>query len=128
TGLLLAVSYVKTAMVGWRKGKGYDKLFGWATGALVTAIVMAPFFLHPYYSTHTSDISVFSKNYSHSLGEGFRNLWNNVLFVQGLMFGQVNDVSRIPILGDSFFDFYSAACGLLALAYFVARPSCLKAY
>ncbi len=127
-GLLFCFCYVKMAIEEHEKNKGFSKLFGWATGVLTTTLVMTPFFLHPHYSTHTSDISVFSKNYAHSTAEGFQNLWNNIFFVHGLMFGQVNDVACMPALGDSFCDFYMAACGFLGLAYFLARPTWIKAY
>jgi hypothetical protein len=107
------------------KGEG-SKLFGWATGALLTALIMAPVLLHPHYSEHTSDISVFSKKFSPEPGQGWRNFLENIRYSQGLMFGREGDVARMPALGDCFFDFYTAACGLLGLAYFVARPTLNK--
>lgn len=128
---LLASGYLRIALSEYRanrKGKGTTKLFGWATGALVTALAMSPFYLHPDYSAHVSDLSVFSSLHSHTLGDGFRALWNNIAFCMRLMFGQENDIGRVPSVGDSLFDFYVAAAGLLAFAYFLARPSWLKAY
>lgn len=123
---ILAVSYYQTFQK--ERKKGFSKLFGWASGALVTALVMAPFYLHPHYSSHTSDISIFSKIYTPDPKQIWPKFWSNVWFAFVMSFGMTNDVAHIPALGDSFFDFYVALSSLLGLAYFAARPSWPKAY
>ncbi|HJT22951.1 MAG TPA: hypothetical protein VJ873_00125, partial [bacterium] len=117
-GLLVGFSWVKTLIE--EKEKGFSKLFGWASGALLTALMMLPLFLHPHYSSHTSDISVFSKYYAKTPAEGWAQLRYNISFSVGLMYGHENDVAQCPLLGDCIFDFWVAACGLLGLSYFVS--------
>lgn len=108
--------------------KGFSKLTGWACAALLTALMMVPLFLHPHYSSHTSDISVFSKYYAQTPADGWRQLRENINFSVGLMYGYVIDVAQCPMKGDCVFDFWAAACGLLGLSYFVARPRWVPAF
>lgn len=110
------------------KKKGFSKLFGWATAAFTTALLMTPFYLNPHYSSHTADISIFSKIYTPDPKMIWPKFWNNVWFSQTLSFGRENDVAHLPALGDSFFDFYVPLFALLGLSYFVARPSWFKAF
>ncbi len=123
-GLIFA--YVKVAKQGL-KGDGF-KLFGWATGAIFTVLTMLPLFFHPNYSSHVADLSVFSKTFSPKPGDGLHHLMDNIIICLGLMFGQTGEVAQCPGIGDSFYDFFLAASGALALAYFVARPSWLKGF
>lgn len=108
--------------------KGLSKLFGWACAALLAAFMMIPLFLHPHYSSHTSDISVFSKYYAQTPADGWRQLRENITFSVGLMYGYVVDVAQCPMKGDCVFDFWAAACGLLGLSYFVSRPRWVPAF
>jgi hypothetical protein len=117
--------YVKSFLD--ERKKGFTKLFGWATGAILTGIVMSPLLLHPNYSAHVSDISIFSPKFT-APGQGFAKLWENIGFTFGLFFGQVNHVSRLPALGDSLYEFLIPVCGLLGLSYFVAKPRWIPAY
>jgi hypothetical protein len=121
----LGYSYVQVGRQGVN-GEG-SKLFGWATGAFLTALIMTILFLHPHYSEHTADISVFGKKFAPEPGEGWKHFLENIVFSQYLMFGRAGDVARMPALGDCFFDYYVPACGLLGLAYFIARPTWTKA-
>ncbi len=124
-GLALASSYGRVFLE--EKKKGFSKLFGWATGAFVTALIMAPFYLHPHYSEHVADISAFSAKFT-APGQGWRKVWENTSFTWKLLFGQVDHVSRLPAIGDSLYEFGVAACALLGLAYFIARPGWLPAF
>jgi hypothetical protein len=125
TGLALAASYGK---VFWEeKDKGFGKLFGWATGALLTALIMMPFYLHPHYSEHVADISAFSAKFTEP-GQGWNKVLDNTSFTVKLLFGQVDHVSRLPAIGDSLYEFMVAACALLGVAYFIARPGWLSAF
>ncbi|HVZ80836.1 MAG TPA: glycosyltransferase family 39 protein [bacterium] len=123
--LLLAFSYAKVAMRERRKG--FSKLFGWATGAILTALIMAPFYLHPHYSEHVADISAFSSKFTEP-GKGWQKVWENNLFTWKLLFGQVDHVSRLPAIGDSLYEYMVAGCALLGLASFVARPQWVTAF
>lgn len=109
------------------KKKGFTKLFGWATGAIVTGILMSPLLLHPNYSAHVSDISIFSPKFT-APGQGWNKLWENIVFTFGLFFDQVNHVSRLPALGDSLYEFLIPVCGLLGLSYFIAKPRWIPTY
>lgn len=124
-GLALAASYVKVFLQ--ERKKGFSKLLGWATGALVTALIMAPFYLHPNYSEHVADISAFSAKFT-APGQGWLKVLDNTYFTEGLLFGQVDHVSRLPAIGDSLYEFMVAACALLGTAYFIARPRWLPAF
>ena len=124
-GIALAASYGKVFLD--EKKKGFSLLFGWATGAFVTALVMMPFYLHPNYSEHVTDISAFSAKFT-TPGQGWQKVWENNAFTWKLLFGQVDHVSRLPAIGDSLYEFMVAACTLLGLAYFIARPGWLQAF
>lgn len=124
-GLAIAASYVKVFLE--EKKKGFSRLLGWATGALVTALIMVPFYLHPHYSEHVSDISAFSPKFT-APGQGWAKVLDNCQFTVKLLFGQVEHVSRLPALGDPLFEFMVAACALLGTAYFIARPNWLSAF
>ncbi len=123
------------AAIAWGYGKTYlderknglSRLFGWATGAIVTGILMSPLLSHPNYSAHVSDISVFSPKFT-APGQGWAKLWENTVFTFGLFFDQVNHVSRLPALGDSLYEFFVPVCGLLGLSYFIARPRWIPGY
>ncbi len=123
--LVLIGSYVKVFLE--EKEKGFSKLFGWSTGALLTALIMAPFYLHPHYSEHVADISAFSSKFT-APGQGWNKVLENTSFTFKLLFGQVDHVSRMPAIGDSLYEFMVAACALLGAAYFIARPSWLSAF
>ncbi len=123
--LALAGSYAKVFLE--EKEKGFSKLFGWATGALLTALIMAPFYLHPHYSEHVADISAFSSKFTEP-GQGWAKVIGNTSFTFKLLFGQVDHVSRMPAIGDSLYEFMVAACALLGAAYFIARPRWLSAF
>lgn len=123
---LLGTAYVLAFRKETAKGKAPSKVIGWATGAVVTALVMSPFYLNPHYSSHTSDISVFSKYFTTSREEGWRHLWENFPFGFRLMWGVVDHVSRLPAIGDSVFDFHVTLFALVGAAYFIARPTWLK--
>jgi hypothetical protein len=119
-------SYFKLFLL--EKKKGFSKLFGWATAAFTTALLMAPFYLHPHYSSHTTDISIFSKIYTPDPKQIWPKFTNNIWFSQTLSFGRENDVAHLPALGDSFFDYFVPLFAVLGLAYFIARPSWFKAF
>lgn len=125
--LLLPVMYGYVQSFREEKKLGFSKLFGWATGAFVTGLVMLPLLLHPNYSAHVSDISVFSPKMT-APGQGWAKLWDNIIFTFGLLFNQVNHVSRLPALGDSLYEFLVAGCLLLGLSYFIARPRWIPTY
>jgi hypothetical protein len=122
--LLLAFSAYQTHRQA-RQGKD-RKLLAWALGALAAVLVMTPFFLHPFYSSHVSDLSVFSKKLPPVPGGGWYYFWNNIVFSLAIMFGHGFGLTQCPGAGDCFFDFYVPACGILALAYFIARPTGAK--
>ena len=124
-GLAVAGSWVKVFLE--EQKKGHSKLFGWATGALLTAILMAPFYLHPHYSEHVADISAFSPKFTEA-GQGWAKVWENTIFTVKLLFGQVDHVSRMPAIGDSLYEFGVTACALLGVAYFIARPRWISAF
>lgn len=124
-GLALAASYGKVFME--ERKKGFSKVFGWATGAILTALIMIPFYLHPHYSEHVSDISAFSPKFT-APGQGWAKVLDNCHFTVRLLFGQIEHVSRLPALGDPLFEFMVAACALLGMAYFIARPRWLPTF
>ncbi len=125
-GLALALSYVKLFLA--EKDKGFSKLFGWATGALLTALIMAPFYLHPHYSEHVADISAFSSKFTEP-GPGWAKVRENTSFTFKLLFGQVDHVSRMPAIGDSlFYEFMVAACALWGQPALSPRPQWLSAF
>jgi hypothetical protein len=125
---LLAAGY-GTLYLRERKA-GFSGLFGWASGAFVAALLTAPFYLHPHYSDHVSSIySIFKHNLENTASTGtLSRVFHHFLQAHIWMFGREGDIGPIPSLGDSLFDFYVPACGLLGLAYFIARPSWLKAF
>jgi len=125
--LFLAVIWGYVQSFFNERKKGFTKLFGWATGAILTGILMAPLLLQPNYSAHVSDISIFSPKFT-APGEGWNKLWENIVFTYGLFFGQVNHVSRLPAIGDSLYEFLVPVCGLLGLSYFIAKPRWIPAY
>ncbi len=126
---LLAVSYGRVFLEN--REKGPTKLLGWATGALATALVMTPLYLHPHYSEHVADIFTAFAGSAKNPGAGggpLGYLWGHFIMGHYFMFGKFDDVGRLPAAGDSWFDYYAAVCGLLGLAYFAARPTWLKAF
>jgi hypothetical protein len=125
SGLALAWSFFQLFREDQKKG--FSKLFGWAVGAVVTALVMTPMYLQPHYSSHVSDISAFSPIYTEK-GKGWDKILENIVFTGQLFFGQVLHVSRLPAIGDSLYEYMVAACGLLGLSYFVARPRWISTF
>ena len=124
-GLAFAAAYVQLFRA--ERKKGFSKLLGWATGAFVTALVMVPMYIQPHYSSHVADISAFSPIYTEK-GQGWAKIWENIIFTEKLFFGQVLHVSRLPAIGDSLYEYMVAACGLLGLSYFIARPRWISTF
>lgn len=122
-GIVLGWSYVDLFRV--ERKKGFSKLFGWATGAFAAALLMAPFYLYPEYSTHVGAITAWHKDFCLP-GETWHKLWGNIRFTKELFLGQAVHPSQIPSIGDSLFEFLDIACALLGAAYFLARPSWLS--
>jgi hypothetical protein len=109
------------------KKEGFSKLFMWATGSFVVALVMTPAYLYPFYGSHVSSIAVFSKDMVSSMSVAWSQFLGNVRWVIPMFFGPVGAPVSLPWLGDSMYDFFVAACGLLGLAYFFARPKWIPA-
>lgn len=124
-GFLFGFSYLHV-FINERK-KGFSKLLGWSTGALAAAILMAPFYLYPNYSQHVQAITAWNRDFCDP-GQGLYKVWRNIVFTWDLFLGQTVHPSQIPSIGDSLYEFLDIACALLALAYFLARPSWLKGY
>jgi len=124
-GLVFAWSYFQLFREEGKKG--LSKLFGWATGAFTTALVMVPMYMQEHYSSHVSDISAFSPIYT-AKGQGWAKVWDNAVFTYQLLFGQVVHVSRMPAIGDSLYEYMVAACVLLGLSYLIARPRWLSTF
>lgn len=125
--VLLLSAYVKTwTEIG--ENETHRRIFGWATGAATTALLMSPLLLHPLYSSHTSDSSAFHQGGKFEPnGEAFRVLWHNVVFFFEAMFLQPReDVSRYPIGGSSYFEVFPEMAMVVGLAYFAARPAWKK--
>jgi len=120
----LLTAYVKT----YPQTKGHEanrRLFGWATGAFLTAILMAPVYLHPSYSEHTTQSSVFMGGEGPlPLSGALKGIFHNIYFFFSVMFGQpTDDVSRYPLPGQSYFESFPELGMVIGLAYFIARPS-----
>ena len=126
--LVLLGAFIKTRLV-IRESEVNRRIFGWAVGAVVTAVMMAPLLLHPDYSLHTTENSIFHSNGQLSPGmEAVKLLWSNIVFFVSAMFGTPSqDVSKYPLPGHSYFESFPVLAMLIGLAYFTARFTWRKA-
>lgn len=124
TALVLGAAYLKIALKQ-NKNETENKVFGWATGALLIALLMSPLYLHPLYSQHTSSNSVFvSDSGPLTRSEGLKAMWHNVVFLVAMMFGLTHeDVSRYPLPHQSYFESFPELCMVIGLALLIARPT-----
>jgi hypothetical protein len=74
-----------------------------------------------------SAIAVFSDSMASSASVAWIQFVNNVKGIMPMFFGNVGAPVSLPWLGDSMYDFFVAACGLLGLAYLFARPRWIPA-
>ncbi len=111
-----------------KKNETDRRIMGWATGATLTALLMAPLYLHPGYAQHTSQSSAFyGENGPIGLSEGLQVVWHNVLFFVQAMFWQTHfDIGFYPLPGQSFYEPFTELFMVAALAYFIARPDWRK--
>ncbi len=125
--IVLLAAYLKSmSKIG--ESEGNRKIFGWATGVLVTGILMWPLMFHPLYSDYMANRSVFLLgDNSSKLLSVFKEIWPNVTYAFHVIFSTSEpDFSRYPIPGHSFFEVFPQMAMVVGLAYFLAIPSWRK--
>lgn len=114
----------------FREDGGKDWVFKWATGALLTALLLAPLWVQPGYSDHANETVIFHPRYGLTRLEAWKyvldNFWNGFRLLFG--FDPNNPFWNLPPMrGDSYMDYFIPAFGTVALAAFAARPRLIQA-
>ncbi|HUO57543.1 MAG TPA: hypothetical protein VMV05_05140 [bacterium] len=101
----------------------------WASGSLLIALLLGLLWAQPGYSDHPNEMVIFHPRFELTKWEATKycihNFWNGfrVLF----SWDPDNPFWNLPPMkGDSYMDFFVPAFGLLALAWFVGRPSLIE--
>ena len=124
--LVLAALYL---WAGWQT-RGNDWTWKWATGALLTALLLSPLWAQPVYSDHANETVIFNPRYGLALAEAWRYLfatfWNGFRLM--FSYDDTNPFWNIPPMHeDSYMDFFIPAFGAAALASFFAKPRLIQA-
>ncbi len=126
--VILVAVYIKT-WIGAKESEANRKVFGWATGAGLTALLMSPLLLHPLYSSYSTTISIFHENGKLILGLAtLKLLWFKIVFTLGAVFTATDLTETTHCLGHSFFESFSELAMVVGLAYFLSRPSGRKSF
>ena len=123
--LILAGLYL---WAGYETG-GKDWTWKWATGALLTALLLSPLWAQPVYSDHANETVIFNPRYGLTTAEAWKYLfatfWNG--FKMMFSYDETNPFWNIPPMHeDSYMDFFIPAFGVAALAAFLARPRLIQ--
>jgi hypothetical protein len=127
--LLVLVLFGLYARAGWQT-RGKDWIWKWATGALLTALLLSPLWAQPGYSDHPNETVIFNPRFGLTHSEAWKYL--NATFWNGfrLLFGYDpnNPFWNLPPMHeDSYMDYFIPAFGLAALASFFAKPRLIQA-
>lgn len=112
------------------ENRGVDWVWKWATGALLTALLLSPLWVQPGYSDHANETVIFHERYGLTRIEAWKyvlaNFWNGFRLLFG--YDPNNPFWNLPPMhGDSYMDYFIPAFGLAALASFFARPRLIQA-
>jgi hypothetical protein len=111
------------------ESRGEEWVWKWATGSLLTALLLSPLWMQPGYSAHPNEMVIFDPRFGLSKWEAIQyclaNFWNGFKLL--FSWDDQNPFWNIPPMkGDSYMDFFVAAFGLAALASYLARPRLIQ--
>ncbi len=126
--IILAILGVLYLRLGF-ESQGKDWVWKWATGSLLTALLLTPLWMQPGYSAHPNEMAIFHPRFGLSKMEAMQycmaNFWNGFKLL--FSWDDSNPFWNIPPMkGDSYMDFFVSAFGLAALASFLARPRLIQ--
>ncbi len=121
----LGTLYVRVGLAS----RGNDWVWKWATGSLLTALLLSPLWMQPGYSAHPNEMVIFDPRFELTKWEATKyclaNFWNGFKLL--FSWDDQNPFWNIPPMkGDSYMDFFVSAFGLAALASYLARPRLIQ--
>ncbi|HVZ80837.1 MAG TPA: PA14 domain-containing protein [bacterium] len=124
--LVLVGLYVKVGL----DGRGREPIWKWASGALLTALLLMPLWSQPGYSDHPNEMVIFHPRFGLTQWEAWKYVLHNIWtgFQMIFSYDPENPFWNLPPMkGDSYMDLFVPAFGTVALAAFVGRPRLIQA-